>query len=315
LYYFVKLQLDNNKLGDLNKFHQYLINCSNSNLGKLISLYISKLFFLFDKKDYYLNTYLNDEEYNWKESILNKNDRVQLFSILNYDSSNHLFLNLWSEIYNKKKLSPNSLKKIEISELSYIINFCFNEINQKMNEKKIVVKSELIEKINQIKESFNFKPKINFKIKKIFEAISNPEFFNNEDIQSNLKLFFNMIKLYITSFEGYNKNNLTSLIFSYSIFELIKIYFNDNILDDSFVPIECYYNAKEILEENNDKNEVFPIYICSCGKLFLEQREKCLCGKKIINLVFHDQDKKKSLKMKTKRKKIILIIRRRLYLI
>ena len=172
-----------------------------------------------------------------------------------------------------------------------------------MNEKKIVVKSELIEKINQIKEGFNFKPKINFKIKKIFETISNPEFFNkNEDIQSNLKLFFNIIKLYITSFEGY-KQNLTSLIFSYSIFELIKIYFNDNILDDSFVPIECYYNAKEILEENNDKNEVLPIYICSCGKIFLEQRENCLCGKKIINLVFHDQDKKKKFENESKDKK------------
>ena len=293
LSYFVKLQLKNREIGDLNTFHQYLLNYSNSNLGKLISLYISKLFFLYDKKDYYLNTYLNDEQYNWKASILNKNDRVQLFSILNYENSNHLLLNLWTEIHSKDKLSPDLLKEIEISDLSFIINFCYNEISQKMNEIKIVVKSELIEKINQIKESFNFKPKINYKIKKIFETISDPEFFNKDkDIQSNLKLYFNMIKLYITSFEGY-KTNLTSLIFSHSIIELIKIYFNNNCVGDSFIPIKCYYNAKEILEENNDKTEVLPIYICTCGKIFLEHIEKCECSLKIKFLVFHEQDEKK----------------------
>jgi len=300
--YFVKLQLNNGDLGDLNQFHQYLVNCSNSNLGKLISLYISKLFFLYDKKDYYLESYLKDEKYNWKASILNQNDKAQFFSILNYENSNHLLLNLWSEIRNKKELSPDSLKNIEISDLSYIINFCFNEINQKMNENKIVVKSELLGQINQIKEDFNFKPKINFKIKKIFETISNPEFLNkDEDIQSNLKLFFNMIKLYIISFEGYKKN-LTSLIFSHDIIELIKIYFNNNISDDSFVPIESYYNTKEKLEENNDKNEVLPIYLCDCGKIFLENREKCECGKKIKYLVFQDQDKKKKFENESKNK-------------
>ena len=293
LSYFVKLQLKNREIGDLNTFHQYLLNYSNSNLGKLISLYISKLFFLYDKKDYYLNMDLNDEQYNWKASILNKNDRVQLFSILNYENSNHLLLNLWTEIHSKDKLSPDLLKEIEISDLSFIINFCYNEISQKMNEIKIVVKSELIEKINQIKESFNFKPKINYKIKKIFETISDPEFFNKDkDIQSNLKLYFNMIKLYITSFEGY-KTNLTSLIFSHSIIELIKIYFSNNCIGDSFIAIKCYYNAKEILEENNDKTEILPIYICTCGKIFLEHIEKCECSLKIKFLVFHEQDEKK----------------------
>ena len=297
---FVKLQLRNREIGDLNIFHEYLLNKSNSNLGKLILLYISKIFFLYDKRDYYLNTYLNDEQFNWKESILNQNDKVQLFSILNYENSNHLLLNIWAEIHSKGKLSPDLLKEIEISDLSFIINFCYNEISQKMNEKKIVVKSELIEKINQIKESFNFKPKINYKIKKIFETISNPEFFNRDkDIQSNLRLYFIMIKLYITSFEGY-KTNLTSLIFSHSIIELIKIYFSNNLVSDSFISIECYYKTKEILEENNDKSEVLPIYICTCGKIFLKHKEKCECGLKIKTLVFHEQDDKKKFENENK---------------
>ncbi len=313
LTYFVKLQLKEKELGDLNKIHEYLFNNSNSVLGKLISLYISKLFFLYDKKEYFLNTYLKEEKYNWKLSILDKNDRVQLFSIKNYENSTHLILNLWTEIINKNELS-DSLREIEITDLSYIINFCYNEINQKMNEKKIVVNSELIEKINQIKECFNFKPKINYKIKKIFEKMSVPEFFNKEIIQSNLKLFFNMIKLYIISYTGY-KENLTSLIFSQSVIDLIKIYYSNNVYisknltksifdlfkifynnnnyENPFVPIECFYKTNEILEEKNDKNEDSPVYICTCGKIFLSYQEQCQCGLKITIIVFYDENQKK----------------------
>ena len=69
------------------------------------------------------------------------------------------------------------------------------------------------------------------------------------------------------------------------------------------MPIECYYNTKEIIEENNDKNEVLPIYLFICGKIFLEHRKECQCCKKIIiTVVFHEQDRKKIWKWKQKLK-------------
>ena len=68
------------------------------------------------------------------------------------------------------------------------------------------------------------------------------------------------------------------------------------------MPIEYYYNTKEILEENNDKNEVLPIYLWIWGKIFLEQKKECQCCKKIIKTVkfFMSEIRKKNLKMKTK---------------
>ena len=67
------------------------------------------------------------------------------------------------------------------------------------------------------------------------------------------------------------------------------------------MPIEYYYNTKEILEENNDKNEVLPICLWIWGKIFLEQRKECQCCKKIIKtVVFHERDKKKKFENKNK---------------
>ena len=76
------------------------------------------------------------------------------------------------------------------------------------------------------------------------------------------------------------------------------------------MPIECYYNTKEIIEENNDKNEVLPIYLFICGKIFLEHRKECQCCKKIIKTIFfHFQDKKKKFENENKNKITPLIIK------
>ena len=292
LNYFVKLQLEERELGDLSKFHEDLLNSSNSNLGKLISLYIAKLFFLYDKKDYFLNNYLKDDNNNWKESILEQNDKVQLFTIKNYDNNNHLLFDLWASINSKKDLSKEFIKTIEISDLSYIINFCYNEMSQKKGENSIAI-SKLIEEINKIKDNFNFKRNIKNKITKLFKKISDLKFFSeNEEIKSNLLLFFNMIKLYIMGFLGNeNRDNLTSLIYSYDLNELIKIFLFDKDLKLDYFIIESFYRIKEFLEDENKKN-AFPVYLCNCGRWSPKFFENCKCGVKnkrilIFNLESH----------------------------
>ena len=137
LYYFVKLQIENEQLGDLSSFHEDLFKISESNLGKLISLYIAKLFFLYDKKELFLNKYLKDDQNNWKSSLFEKNDKIQLFSINNNENSNHFLLDIYSEIVNQKKLTSEFLHDLEIIDLTYNINFCYNETSQKRKDDKI----------------------------------------------------------------------------------------------------------------------------------------------------------------------------------
>ena len=55
LYYFVNLQINYNDLRDISLIHNFLYNKSNSELDKMIILYIAKIFTLFDAQEYFLN--------------------------------------------------------------------------------------------------------------------------------------------------------------------------------------------------------------------------------------------------------------------
>ena len=165
-------------------------------------------------------------------------------------------------------------------------------MSQNNNESNFVI-SKLIEEVNQIKESFNFKKKINYKIKKIFEKLSDLNFFNNnEKIKSNLLLFFNIVKFYIIGFAGTKNNNLTSLIYSHDFIGFIKIFFKEG-LNKEFLLIESYYRIKEFLEEYNN----LPAYFCKCGKSYFAELEFCShCResfKNNITLIFYNEDNKK----------------------
>ena len=60
---FFKFQLEFKKLGDLSKLNHNLLYISDSNLRKMIILYITKFLFFI----YFLNGYLKDEQKNnWK---------------------------------------------------------------------------------------------------------------------------------------------------------------------------------------------------------------------------------------------------------
>ena len=303
LNYFVNLQIEEREIGDLSKFHKDLLKISNSNLGKLISLYIGKLFSLNNLEDYFLNNYLKEEENNWKNLIIGCEKKIQMFSIKNYDNSNHLLFDLWDEINNKNSFSKDYLNTIEISEIAHIINFGYNEMSQRNNESNFVV-SKLVEEVNKIKESFQFKSVINIKIKKIFEQLSDLNFFNNNSvIKSNLLLFFNIIKLYIIGFAGTKNNNLTSLIYSHDFIGFIQIFYNYN-LKKEFLLIESFYRIKEFLEENNN----LPAYFCKCGKWYPVELDICShCKesfKKNITLIFNNEDNKKKYEIENRNKRI-----------
>ena len=87
LYYFVKYQLnDNNENMNLNEIHAYLYSKSNSNLGKMIILYITKLFGLFDKQNYFFNQYsIEIENNNWKQSMISQNENLLFFPLKNFE--------------------------------------------------------------------------------------------------------------------------------------------------------------------------------------------------------------------------------------
>jgi hypothetical protein len=259
LYYFVKLQIENEQLGDLSSFHEDLFKISESNLGKLISLYIAKLFFLYDKKELFLNKYLKDDQNNWKSSLFEKNDKIQLFSINNNENSNHFLLDIYSEIVNQKKLTSEFLHDLEIIDLTYIINFCYNEISQKRKNDKIE-KSKLIEEINKVKDGFTFKKGIKNKIMKILEKLSDEKIY--EDVKENLILFFNMIKIYIIGFIG-KEQCLTAYLYSHDLKELIEIFYKSELEEKNKQKIINYYEIKEYIEENRKT-----AYLCKCGKWF-----------------------------------------------
>ena len=82
---------------------------------------------------------------------------------------------------------------MKIIDLTYIINFCYNEMSQQKKD-NILKESKLIREINKVKEGFNFRKVIKNKIIKIFGKLSNIQFY--DDVKENLTLFFNNINLF-----------------------------------------------------------------------------------------------------------------------
>ena len=284
LYYFVKLQLEFNDLGDLSRLHKNFFDISNSNLGKMIILYIAKIFILHNKKDHFLNNYLKDENNNnWKNTITSQNEKEEMFPFKEYENSKNLLFYVWANINNNNK---DFAKKLEISDLYYMINFAYNEMSKKMKD-DMLKKSQLLTKLNEIKENFNFDIETKSKFNKLFEKISDFSFFEQKDIKSNLKLVFNMIKFYILGFVGLKNNSLFSSIFSDKVINLIKIFYNDK-LKDEMIFVESYYEMKKYLEEEYIvKKNFYPVYVCSCGRWYTikdslpTELKDCQCGLKI----------------------------------
>ena len=284
LYYFVKLQLEFNDLGDLSRLHKNFFDISNSNLGKMIILYIAKIFILHNKKDQFLNNYLKDENNNnWKNTITSQNEKEEMFPFKEYENSKNLLFYVWANINNNNK---DFAKKLEISDLYYMINFAYNEMSKKVQDDMIKA-SQLLIKLNEFNESFNFDISTKEKLNKLFKKISDLNFFNQENIKPNLKLIFNMIRLYVLGFVGLKNNSLFSSIFSDKVISLIKIFYNDK-LKDEMIFVESYYEMKKYLEEEYIvKKNFYPVYVCSCGRWYTikdslpTELKDCQCGLKI----------------------------------
>jgi len=291
LEYYVKVQLQTKEekkkdlwiLSRINESLYYAKDKYHKPIGEILYLYITNLFIVNNKKDYFLNDYLNNEEYyNWKKLILRQNRCAQLFPVLNYENAKHLLFSFWTKI-NNNKLSNDFIKSLDISDLYYLINISYNEIIQKKNKDNELVESVVLSTINNMKNNFNFELSTNEKLKKLFAKISDLEFFNKKILKSNLRLVFYILNLYVIGFAGNKINSLFSLIFSDNITFLIKIMFLDN-LEDHILYIENYYHIKKFLEEKylKEKNNL-PAYICCCGKWhpFPIEEKNCDCGKKI----------------------------------
>ena len=313
LEYFVKLQLQAKKekkdLGDLSAINMHLYNIYNSPLGKMISLYISNLFIVNKEKDYFIEDYLDEEKnnnYNWKKLIITKNKKNQLFPVLNYENAKHLLFSILSKI-NNNKLTDDFIKSFEINDLYYLINISYNEMILKKKNDNELFESVILSKINNMKNNFNFSIKTNEKLKKLFDLISNNEFFKEEAIKSNLKLVFYILNLYVIGFAGNKINSVFSLIFSDNISFLIKIMYFDN-LKNHILYIENYYMIKNYLEEKYVKEKInLPAYICCCGKWhpFPTEEKNCNCGNKIGGnnedfmkrdnhfIIYYDEEQKK----------------------
>ena len=286
LYHFVKLQLKKKDLGDLSPIHSEFVNISNSELGKMIILYIANIFIINNKKEDFMNKYLKDEktEINWKVAITEKNDKLEFFSICDYENSKHLLFKIWSSI-NNNEFDENFISNINIIDLYQTINFAYNEINHKSKEN--LERSILLLKLNELKDNFNFDEEINDKIKKLISKIYDIEFFKEESLKPHLKLIFNMIRLYILGFVGSKNNLLFSLIYSDNISNLIKIFYSEN-LKEEIKFIESYYKMKKYLkEEYVNKQIYYPAYVCSCGRWYTikdslpVELKDCPCGQKI----------------------------------
>ena len=147
--------------------------------------------------------------------------------------------------------------------------------------------STLLIKLNEIKEGFNLEIDIKDKLNKLFEKISKLDFFNQENIKTNLKLVFNMIKLYVLGFIGCKNSLLFSSIFSAKVIYLIKIFYNEN-LKNQMIYLQSYYEMKKYLEEEYlIKKNLYPVYVCSCGRWYTikdslpSETKDCECGLKI----------------------------------
>ena len=332
LYYFVKLQLEFKELGDLSRLNQNLLNISNSNLGKMIILYIAKIFILQKKKEYFLNDYLKDEQRNnWKKTILSQNEKEEFYPFETYENSKNFLFNVWEKI-NNNTFNEDFAKKLEISDLYYMINFAYNEMSKKLNDDNIEI-SQILIKLNEIKEALNLDIGTKKKFNKLFEKISKLDFFKEENIKQNLKLIFYMIKLYVLGFIGCKKNLLFSLVFSDEVIYLIKIFYNNKLEANKMIFLQSYYEMKKYLEEEFlIKKNSNPVYVCSCGRWYTiknslpSETKDCQCGLKIggkneilverenHNAIYYDEDHKNfiesredgKIKAKSKLKGILL---------
>ena len=285
LYYFVKLQLEYNNFGDLTMIHHHLFDISKSSFGQLIILYIAKIFILNNKREYFLKSYLSDEKANnWKNVLLHVNPEDEFFQIDNLENSKNLLINIWTNINNGN--FKNYAKNLDIYDIYDMIDFSYNEMNIKLKN-KISKKSIILEKLNEEKEELKFNKNIKAKIHKLFEKISDSNFFGDETIKQNLKLIFLMIKLYILGFVGSKSDLLFSFIFSDRIIYLIKIFYNNNIQNEVNF-IQSYYEMKNYLEEEYlVKDNFYPIYLCSCGRWHANKEPSftkiinCKCGLKL----------------------------------
>ena len=104
LYYFVKFQLNENSDNNvLNNIHEYLYRNSGSDLGKMIILYIIRLFGLYEKEkqNYFFEEYsIENDNYNWKQSIISQNEKLLFFPINEYENSKNFLFILWPQINN-----------------------------------------------------------------------------------------------------------------------------------------------------------------------------------------------------------------------
>ena len=285
LYYFVKLQLDFNNFGDLTPIHHHLFDISNSSFGKLIILYIAKNFILRGKQEYFLKSYLKDETANyWKNAILPENPEDEFFPIDKFENSKNLLFYIFSNINSDN--FKNCAKNLEIFDIYYMIDFSYNEMSIKIKN-NILEKSVMLEKLNEVKDEIILNKHTKSKISKLFEKISDFNFFKEENIKNNLKLVFLMIKFYIIGFVGCKNNLLFSSIFADKIIYLIKIFYNNNVQNE-IIFIQSYYEMKQYLEEEYlVKDNYDPVYTCSCGRFYTSKDslptkiKNCICGKKL----------------------------------
>ena len=308
LYYFVKMEyqvhVERKFLNNLNDFHRNLYDINEQDLGKLISLYIGKLFHFYEVDNkYFLNEYLNNERnYNWKNSLYEQYTNELIFSVKNYDNYNHFLFNVYSTVNLKNEFKKEFMHNLNINDIRSIFSFSYNEMKKKSKDNEFP-KSKLLEEIYKNKDFFNFNSKINNKITEVIKKILNLDFINNKDnkINMNLDLFFHVINLYFIGFGGNKKNNSTSIIYSDNIIEFIKI-INNNYDNNKILLIDKYYRMKKYLEENNNY-----IYLCSCGKWYPHDKNKCQeenCKKNLFdsNIIFYDDNQKNNYE---KNKKII----------
>ena len=320
LFYFVEIQLNYPFFREIENIHHHIFNISNSIFGKLIILYIAKIFIIKNKKNYFFQLYLREENnYYWIKAILFDNPEEEFFPIEKFENAKNFLFYMRSNINNNN--FKNCVNHLDILDIFYMIDFSYNEmsINIKSNN---LLKSQILEELNKNKEEFIFDKSIKSKINKLFEKISGFNFLNNELIKSNIKLIFFMIKLYILGFAGYENNLLFPKMFSDNIIYLIKIFYNI-IIENDMIYIQSYYEMKNYLEKEfliKENNEL--IYVCSCGRWYIikdnyeVENTICKCGLKldgdkgkIVFVIYYDEKHKKNVenrKIKLNKGAIIL---------
>ena len=162
----------------------------------------------------------------------------------------------------------------------------------KKSERNILNSSRLLENINKVKEGFNFDNDTKAKLNKLFEKLSGPNFFDDDNIKKNLKLIFFVVRMCVLGFVGYKNKFLFSSMFADKVIYLVKIFYKD-CLENEMIYLKSYYEMKRYLEEEYlEKNNLYPIYACSCGRWYTIkdsngkdslpfETKDCICGLKI----------------------------------